>query len=36
MQEKLIEQKLVVEVKKLGGLCPKFTSLLQKERLMSR
>ena len=26
MQEKLIEQKLVVEVKKLGGLCPKFTS----------
>lgn len=25
-QEKLIEQKLVAEVKKLGGLCPKFFS----------
>ncbi|MFY9282849.1 MAG: VRR-NUC domain-containing protein [Miniphocaeibacter sp.] len=26
MQEKLIEQKLVKEIKKLGGLCPKFVS----------
>lgn len=26
MQEKLIEKKLVTAVKRVGGLCPKFTS----------
>lgn len=26
MREKVIEKKLAMEVKKLGGICPKFTS----------
>ena len=26
MKEKYIEQKLVTAIKKLGGICPKFTS----------
>jgi hypothetical protein len=26
MREKVIEQKLAIEVKKRGGICPKFTS----------
>jgi len=26
LKEKFIEQKLIKEVKKLGGICPKFTS----------
>ena len=26
MREKVIEQKLAMEVKKRGGICPKFTS----------